>query len=267
MTNVFANGAEAPIENDAVLDMARASVYRMLATAFSDPKMNTLDELKRWSQSDLLDESIDVIREMPVAHVPSLTPLEEAFDKLNPQYLWELLPVSNRKFDLAHEAAFGLLASGNCPPYESEYIDGKLTFQRSNSVADVSGFYRAFGLQPQSRHPKRQDHISIELEFMAFLMSKQAEASSSGAENSIEQATVCREAQMRFFVEHLAWWAPALGAILSRNLETNFFGRLGQFLSAWIAVERGLLGVSAPKRVAQPDNGEPMDLCSGCGIQ
>lgn len=97
------------------------------------------------------------------------------------------------------------LDRGVVPAYETSYDEarrapGGLTFQ----MADVAGFYRAFGFQVTGERP---DHLVPELEFVALLLVKEAHATLSGDHDASQ---VCRDARLKFVREHLGLWlAPA----------------------------------------------------------
>ena len=88
-------------------------------------------------------------------------------------------------------------------PYETE--QKKIgDFSKAQLMADIMGFYRAFGVEPCGQRP---DHIASELEFMHYLTLKEGHALRAAEP---ENASLCRDAQEKFFDEHLATWTDAL---------------------------------------------------------
>ena len=88
---------------------------------------------------------------------------------------------------------FGHSVSNECPPYETEYGKSHV-FQKSQGLGDIAGFYKAFGLEASDKAKERHDHISIELEFMYFLIFKENYA----RENSrAEESDICKDAQKK----------------------------------------------------------------------
>ena len=97
------------------------------------------------------------------------------------------------------------LLNGDVPPYETSYEPGPgSTGGKTFQMADIAGFYRAFGFEVRGQRP---DHIAPELEFMALVMVKEAHASLSG---QIEAADVCAAARGKFIHEHLGAWLPLM---------------------------------------------------------
>jgi DMSO reductase family type II enzyme chaperone len=119
-------------------------------------------------------------------------------------------------------------------PYETE--QKKLQdFFKAQLMADVMGFYRAFGVEPRNERP---DHIASELEFMHYLALKEAHALRAGQP---ENASLCRDAQVKFFHEHLATWTDAfIAAIRSRAWPelVPFYIHLVDFLQLFIENEK-----------------------------
>ena len=90
-------------------------------------------------------------------------------------------------------------------PYETSHERGPgsaggPTFQ----MADIAGFYRAFGFEVSGERP---DHIVPELEFVALLLVKEAYARMAGQG---EPAEVCSTARKTFLEEHLGVWLREL---------------------------------------------------------
>jgi len=254
------------------VDVARAGWYRALAAAVRDPHRefaHPLDEDGVWAA---LDAAAALLREQPsVTDSFELAPGEVTPDSLDPAALRTGWMAADR---IAHyDSVFGLVVSKECPPYETWYCPQTFSIYRSQHLADIAGFYRAFGVEPSTERP---DFIGMELEFMAWLIQKELHARSTRGPESDEVAT-CRDAQRTFLKDHLGWWAPAFALALrqvadgigdERELESpprSAIGAFGKLLSAFIGIERALLGVAAPTELMQPaETDEDSPGCAEC---
>jgi TorA maturation chaperone TorD len=261
---MHANAAKIPAF-DLAVNMARQSLYRFAALSLLDPREGAWDELRGLRDDRLLRESAAFLRRLPDARPAKLSPGELPSSNLDSRRVLDCLPDSRELLNAQYERTFGLLVSCACPPYEIEYVPGKFDFQRSNGLADISGFYQAFGLTVSDEKPERPDHVVMELEFMAFLVGMERRAAEENSAAAKECARVCREAQAKFLAEHLAWWAPAFARLLRREAE-GFYAASGVFLAALIPVERALLAVDASERSATPSLLERPEACEGCQL-
>ncbi|MDP7016179.1 MAG: molecular chaperone TorD family protein [Pirellulaceae bacterium] len=249
---------------DPALNFARQSLYRFTALSLLDPRAGSWEQLNELRDDRLLQDAAELIRDEPAAAAASLAVGELALEDLNPAAALAALPTSQSALNDEFERTFGLLVSNACPPYETEYIDGKFAFQRSQALADVSGFYHAFGLAPSTQRPDRPDHVVLELEFMSFLIGMERGALEGDSADHQERAAICRDAQQQFLREHLSWWAPAFSRLLARENGDGFYAAVANLLAAWVAAERSLLGVEAPNQTAQPSTLERPEECEGC---
>jgi len=67
------------------------------------------------------------------------------------------------------------------------------------TLADLRACYQAFGFAPETEEP--DDHLSVECDFVAYLLLKQAYADARGQD---EEADIARDARERFIAEHVA---------------------------------------------------------------
>ncbi|MEK6234337.1 MAG: molecular chaperone TorD family protein, partial [Planctomycetales bacterium] len=246
---------------DRELRTARQCLYRFCAISLLDPRMGSWEILRDLANGPLLQEAAAFIRAQPACAAAELGPAERPLADLDPSRVFARLPDAAEKLNKEYEQTFGLLVSNACPPYETEYIDAKLSFQRSQTLADVSGFFSAFGLKPSSRLPERHDHIVLELEFMAFLLDAWKRADD---EQNQEQSNVCADAASRFMEDHLSRWAPIFAKLLEREQRDDFYHGLGAFLGAFMTAERSLLGLEPLKKLSKPTALERPEECEGC---
>lgn len=246
--------------------MARRACFRFVALALADPRTGVWNSLANPATALLIIQAAEIIRAEDAAVARPLALGEFPLAELDPARALARLPNSADEFNLLYEANFGLLGGSKCPPYETEFVPSKLVFQRSNMLADVAGFYLAFGLQPSSMHPDRPDHIAVQCEFLAQLLELERQARHSAAPAGQEQAEACREAFAKFLSEHVAWWFPAFAKMLAQQDPGGFYEAIAHFLAALIAAERALAGVGTPQMFAEPSTIETLDQCSGCEI-
>jgi TorA maturation chaperone TorD len=243
------------IEDIRILDRARLTVYQFLSLAISKPKSESWTRLLDPDFQELTQAAVEVIQNEPRACPDTLARGEIAIKALNLAPLFDSL--RQPKEDIIEESnrVFGLLVSRECPPYETEYCPQTFSVYRSQQLADIAGYYRAFGLEPSHKSPERHDHIALELEFMAWLITKTLYALERGEEDN---ANLCHDAQVSFVRDHLAWWTTAFALALRKKADgirderdlisspKSFHGAIGAILAAFIPAERGILDIAPP---------------------
>jgi TorA maturation chaperone TorD len=249
----------------AALSLSRQILYRFASLCLADPRSGSWSHLAALHRDRLLPGAAALIRSTSAARVARLRPGECSLKYLNPRRVLRTLPDSialNRQF----EDIFGLLVSSDCPPNETEYINSKFTFQRSQDLADVAGFYRAFGLTRSATNHDREDHIALQLAFMSHVAELQAIAEGEHAAAALDRAAVCQDAQRKFFAQHLGWWGPAFATLLLKRSSSGFYARVAEFIAALMAADRGILGVDIAPDVGRPTNIERPEECEGCAL-
>lgn len=102
-----------------------------------------------------------------------------------------------------------------CSPYESSAVEDAA--QKATILADVNGFYAAFGMKVAGN---MADHIVAELEFAAHLLTKLAYAESQGM---TEQAEITADALGKFCREHLVPFAERFFPSLHHATRVEFY--------------------------------------------
>ncbi len=172
----------------------RSGIYAFLAHGFLQPDNNTMEFFLRCNEIKLnkngrLSNCLTYV----VVAVQSAT-----LDKLQQAYI--------HLFDPVHGPF----------PYEVEHRKGH-EFAKAQIMADIMGFYRAFGVEPST---DRADHIGAELEFMHLLTLKEAHALKAGQS---DKAQLCRDAQQKFLREHLLTWHLTLIKVIRAKLGDDSF--------------------------------------------
>jgi TorA maturation chaperone TorD len=104
-------------------------------------------------------------------------------------------------------------------PWESVYVtDGRLIFQES--TLQVRSWYNRFGLISEHVRSEPDDHIGLELVFMAHLANLALSALDKQDSAAFNNAL---DAQRDFGKEHLFVWAPFFSVQLFENAKTDFY--------------------------------------------
>ena len=214
-----------PSVKESELAHVRAAAYGLIAHGFQYPDgdvLSTLIDPRRWEDWPAVLHNVD----RPTR--ASLRILMDAVDELAGCSDSEVRALQHRYDDL-----FGHAVRGPCPAYEMEYGRHEIIRQASD-LADLAGFYRAFGLEPAAGANGRPDHITAECEFMSALCSKEAHAH---AQDDKKNADICLDAQRAFLRDHLARWLPALAHRVQEADGDGWFGALTRFADAFVKAE------------------------------
>ncbi len=264
------------IQSNGSLENARLEARRVLVTAlaaaFTDPQSHTTQPLSvealRWLSTAWRIMAAPYAKarasELGIGELPPVT------GNVTPLRKWLALPPLTRAEVM--QRVFGLVISRLCPPYETEYCHWKDATYRANQLADVAGFYRAFGVEPDPDHPERHDHVALELAFLAVLLDRRRQAATP------DQTHVTINAMEHFYRDHLAWWLPTFARCLERRIEQltvpsldsdlrrhlHALHGVATFLRAWAAAERLANGVTPSRQNIAPQVQTPepvIDMC------
>lgn len=95
---------------------------------------------------------------------------------------------------------------------------------RPSLLLELKGFYSNFGLQVDDVGNELADALTAELEFMQFLVLKQAQAEVQGTSSNAYKL-----AQKDFLERHLCAWLPLVRAEIAEKVTTQFFVALAVF--------------------------------------
>ena len=217
---------------DAELSLDRARVYRALARLFRAPEPELIRDLRRQDAPVLRD----ALRRIG-ASAELLQTARRVLDALGAEQ--EAL---RREYDRVFDASAGL----QCAPNETAHTPDspQEAWTRTYQLADIAGFYRAFGVQiaPGS---ERADHIAAELEFMHLLAIKQAFAETSGER---DRARICREAAALFLRDHLDRWCTRLRDRLAEIDAGGPYGQAGALLAGFVDLDTLAIGPAPAHR-------------------
>lgn len=202
--------------------ISRGRIYAILSGAFYYP------DAERFS---FLQARLPAYLRPGVEGLPDDERLQRAAEDLERGLALDLKAHSRVEWEREHARLFSLSAPVRCPPYETEYHVAHV-FLKTQRLADVAGFYRAFGLHLKEKD--RVDHISAEAEFMSWLYLKEAYALETGQG---EKAWTCKEARRKFLEDHLGAWIPAFSAALAAEAVFPFYRSLAGFLARFIELE------------------------------
>jgi putative dimethyl sulfoxide reductase chaperone len=151
----------------------------------------------------------------------------------------------------AHRHTFGLTGS-LC--YETEY-GLPHEFRQSQEMADICGFYRAFGFTVGGSVRERPDHVASELEFMYALMVKAAYAANHGV---VEHYELCLDAQAKFLRDHLGRWIEPFDRSVALNGVEPYLS-LAHLTAAFVQAHSQALAI-------EPQPFDPDFSCSACAL-
>lgn len=115
-------------------------------------------------------------------------------------------------------------------PYELAYAPGDLT-TNTDRLADLAGFYGAFGLEMEDSDRERVDYLSIELEFLSYTALQTAYLVLDDDETGIEVVT---DAQRNFLEDHLGRWLPRFRDAMQEHVDEPFYRELAAMLAALV---------------------------------
>lgn len=264
--------AELEIADATAIDLAREGLYRFLAAILRDPRCETGAMLLDAANQELVCQAAELLRSEAEETPVSLGFGELPIASLDARPLCSLLAAGLELLCREFDRVFGLTPPRECPPFETEFYQHGEPFFCSQQMADIAGFYRAFGLEPSRFLSGRPDHLVLELEFMAFVIMKKrlAQAAAEQDPAMLEQVEVCEQAQGKFFTDHLAWWVPLFTTGLRRRAGEGIFVVVGELLAAFMPQERRRFGAPAPRlpmataKPPEPEESEEASGCAGC---
>lgn len=130
--------------------------------------------------------------------------------------------------------------------YGAEYL-AENEFHRAQLLADIAGFYRAFGVAPVAERP---DALACELEFMHYLIYKQLYALTSNTLTDVtDKAAICFDAQQKFFAEHLYPAAQRVARAIWAQSAHPFYRQMAAELLEFLETEATRLMTPREERI------------------
>ncbi|MBI4393049.1 MAG: molecular chaperone TorD family protein [Euryarchaeota archaeon] len=163
-------------------------------------------------------------------------------------------------FEGAYHATFGGRIS--CSPYETDYTSSH-AFMQARELADISGFYRAFGYAP-APGGDRVDHVALELDFLYALGHREAVLQRAG---DAEGAATCLDATRKFLESHTGRFLGRMEEVVGSSGANPFFVEITRLTRTVVEGDVHALGLHPAAPPAWSDmlaQGPDEHACGGC---
>jgi nitrate reductase assembly molybdenum cofactor insertion protein NarJ len=152
---------------------------------------------------------------------------------------------------------------GHSPLYETEY--GRMRgMSKGTDLADIAGFYRAFGMALSEEEGRRElhDHLAVELEFYGVLLARQAYLLLAGDRDGVE---IVEDARRKFLVDHLGRLARAVAA-REEVQRSPLYGGVFAWCQRLVGDECQALGVEPAPLSWFADEADAGEVCCGGSV-
>lgn len=131
------------------------------------------------------------------------------------------------------------------PVWESVYFSEKrLVFQEQ--TLQIRDWYARFGLQAEKINREPDDHIGLEMLFVAHLASLALQAIEQDDENKLNEIL---QAQRDFLSGHLLRWGPAWAKLVKQHAATDFYRGIAHLTHGALLAIAETLQIEMPKEV------------------
>ncbi len=199
-------------------------------TIRSDPQLD-------WFQS-LIDE--DIFSELPLeSNDPDLEAGLQLLQAWATEYKESISPEQLIDIKSDYMRLFVGVGKPIAPPWESVYFneDGMIFQQQT---LDVREWYRRFGVESEKILQEPDDHVGLELSFLAYLAKLGLQALEENDETRFEQLL---QAQRQFISEHPLKWVPGWCKLVEDNARTDFYRGLAKLIRGSLISLAGNFGV------------------------
>lgn len=133
------------------------------------------------------------------------------------------------------------------PPWESVHFSPeRLVFQEE--TLQVRGWYRRYGLEVEKLHREPDDHIGLQLSFVAHLA---AEASTAAEAADVDLLDELLQAQGDFLNGHLFRWESAWYELVLEHTRTDFYRGAAELTHGALRATAEMLEISRPLEIIE----------------
>ena len=220
----------------AEVSSGRGGIYRLLAEAFRDPTIRTVNELVAGTTAASVDRSLEwlgadrAVFDEPLSKIGAFAENAQGIEA--DQCLLEL--------KIEYARIFIGPPRAEVHPYASMHISASPNAERLLNVGGtartVEQMYQDAGLQLIPRLDEPPDHVATEFEFLYYLCTKEQTA---WEEADNEKAREWRRRQREFIDEHLKEWCPTFLEEVEHVANDGFYEAIASLGRVLIAMEAG----------------------------
>jgi TorA maturation chaperone TorD len=215
------------INNFILKEKSRGDCYRFLSACFYQPQKEA------FIQEEFFKNLAALLRQVSPDAAARVSVMEKAFLKYSEE---DLLVAYAKLFVGPNE----LLA----PPYGSIYLDGEKKLM-GDSTMEVIKMYKEQGLSMDSEFRNLPDHITVELEFMYYLIFKEAEALEK---SEFDKTLNLIKVQELFLDKFLKRWVKPFCDKIKQGADNEFYSSLADCL--FVFVEKARPGDDIPEELS-----------------